>query len=227
MPSYSIGFWVASTRNGRLERVRAVVGGDLALLHGLQERGLRLRRGAVDLVAQEQVAEHWPRAELEARGALVEDRRASDVGGQQVGRELHAAEAKPGRGRERARDQRLRHPGHVLEQDVAVGQQCEQHELEDVALADHGALDLVEDRLGRGGDVARMGLGSSSQESLQVVEDGLQLVPAEARSERIVRARAIGPHQFPGPWAQQRAGGDRVGVEIDAPAPQASCCHLS
>ena len=97
-----------------------------------------------------------PGPELEARGALVEDRRAGDVGGQQVGRELHAAEAKPGRGGERARDQRLGHPGDVLEQDVAVGQQREQHELEDVALADHGALDLVEDRLGRGGDVARM-----------------------------------------------------------------------
>ena len=50
--------------------------------------------------------------------------------------------------RERARDQRLREAGEVLDQHVAVGEQPEQHELERLALADDGALDLVQERLG-------------------------------------------------------------------------------
>jgi hypothetical protein len=64
----------------------------LALLHRLEQRGLRLRWGAVDLVGEE-IREDRARAELEVGGALVEDRRAGDVGRHQVGRELDAPEA--------------------------------------------------------------------------------------------------------------------------------------
>ena len=45
---------------------------------------------------------------------------------------------------ERARGERLREPGEVLEQDVAVGEEPDEDELERVSLADDGALDLVE-----------------------------------------------------------------------------------
>ena len=62
VPSYSIGFCVASTRNGRGERVGDAVDGDLALLHRLEQRRLGLRRGAVDLVGEEQVREDRARA---------------------------------------------------------------------------------------------------------------------------------------------------------------------
>ena len=54
--------------------------------------------------------------------------------------------------KERARSVFAR-PGHVLEQDVAVGEDPEQHELEHLALADHRALDLREDLLGAAADV--------------------------------------------------------------------------
>ena len=47
--------------------------------------------------------------------------------------------------RERPRRQRLREARVVLEQHVPVGEQADQHELERLALADDGALDLVED----------------------------------------------------------------------------------
>ena len=206
-------------QEGRLELVGAVVGGDLALLHRLQQRGLRLGRGAVDLVAEEQVAEHGPGPELEARGALVEDRRARHVGGQQVGRELHAAEAQPRRGGERARDQRLGHAGHVLEQDVAVGQQREQHELEHLALADHGALDLVEDRLGRRGDVAGMGVGHRSSAS-RSSRTASRRLGASPRREGVVGARAIGAHELPGVRREQLLRGLGLRVELDAAAAQ-------
>ena len=87
------------------------------------------------------------RAGLEAEvvGALVVDRRAGHVGGHQVGRELDAVEAQPGDRGERARHQRLGEAGDALDQDVPVGQQAEQDELERLALADHRPLDLVED----------------------------------------------------------------------------------
>ena len=46
-----------------------------------------------------------------------------------------------------ARDQRLREAREVLDQDVPVGEQAEQDELERLALADDRALDLGEDLL--------------------------------------------------------------------------------
>ena len=68
-----------------------------------------------------------------------------DVGGHQVGRELDPVEADAGHLREGPRCERLREPRVVLEQHVAVGEQAHQDELERLALADDGALDLVED----------------------------------------------------------------------------------
>ena len=75
-----------------LERVRGAVDRDLALLHALEQRRLRLRRGAVHFVDEEQVREHRPRLELEAVRALVEHVDAGDVGREQVGRELEPRE---------------------------------------------------------------------------------------------------------------------------------------
>ena len=47
----------------------------------------------------------------------------------------------------------LASPGNVLDQDVAVGEQRDEHELERVALADDRALDLVEDASGERADL--------------------------------------------------------------------------
>ncbi len=58
------------TRNGRGEQVRVAVDGDLALLHRLEQRRLRLGRRAVDLVDEHDVREDGARAEAEdARSA--------------------------------------------------------------------------------------------------------------------------------------------------------------
>ena len=50
------------------KRVRDSVDGHLPLGHRLEQRGLRLRHRPVDLVDEEDVREHRPRLELEARG---------------------------------------------------------------------------------------------------------------------------------------------------------------
>jgi hypothetical protein len=66
VPCISIGFWVANTMNGSGSVVGGAVDGDLPLLHRLQERGLGLGGGAVDLVADHDVGEHAAGLELEA-----------------------------------------------------------------------------------------------------------------------------------------------------------------
>ena len=91
VPSYSIGFCVASTMNGAAS-VGHAVDRDLLLLHRFEQRRLRLGRGAVDLVGQHDLGDDRPGAELELAAALVVDRHAGDVAGQQVGRELDALE---------------------------------------------------------------------------------------------------------------------------------------
>ena len=184
MPSYSIGFCVARTRNGRSSGRVTPVRRHLPLLHRLEQRGLRLRRSAVDLVGEQEVGEDRPGPELEVAVALVPDRRAGDVGGEQVRRELDAAEAEPARLGERARGQRLREPGHVLEQDVAVGEQAEQDELELLALADDRALDLV--------DQAAAELG--------------QLPQLHQTCSRAVTTRSRSASSIPGPWRSAGCG---------------------
>ena len=57
----------------QLERVRLAVDRHLALLHRLEQRRLRLRGRAVDLVHEEDVREHRPGPELELVRLLVED----------------------------------------------------------------------------------------------------------------------------------------------------------
>ena len=56
------------------ERVADAVHRDLALLHRLQQRGLRLRRGAVDLVGQDHLREQRPGPEREVVRPHVQDR---------------------------------------------------------------------------------------------------------------------------------------------------------
>ena len=84
---------------------------DLALLHRLEQRGLRPRRGAVDLVDEQDVREHGARREAEA-AALVQAR-AGDVDREEVGRALDAVRVeRRGLARPRGRAASCRCPGH-------------------------------------------------------------------------------------------------------------------
>ena len=138
-----MGFWVAITMNGRPTVVGDAVDGDAALLHHLEQRRLRLGRGAVDLVGQHDGVEDRARVELEGALVLVVDRDAGDVGGQQVGRELDARVAALERVGQRPGQHRLARAGDVLEQEVPLGEQAGQRQPDDVALAEHGLLDVV------------------------------------------------------------------------------------
>jgi len=79
---------------GFLEGVPMAGGGDLVFSHGFEQGGLGLRRGAVDLIRQQQVGEDRAAHEFESARASVglEDFGAGDVGWHQVGRELDPLE---------------------------------------------------------------------------------------------------------------------------------------
>ena len=92
VPSCSIGFCVAITRNSARQRIGLAADGDLALAHRLEQRRLHLRRRAVDLVGEQHRMEDRAGLEFEAAVLRAPDLGAGEVGRQQVGRELHAGE---------------------------------------------------------------------------------------------------------------------------------------
>ena len=114
----------------RREHARLAFARHLPLLHRLEQRGLRLRWGAVDLVGEEEVGEDRARHELELRAALVEDDEPVTSEGIRSGVNWMRENSSDVALRERARDERLREAGVVLEQDVAVAEDREQDQLE-------------------------------------------------------------------------------------------------
>ena len=129
----------------RSQLVRLRVDGDLSLLHTFEERGLRLRAGAVDLVPENDVREDRARPELEVAALLIEDVHAGHVGRQQVRRELDPAERAVDRPRDRLGQHRLAHAGDVLDQDVAFGDERGEREPDLAVLALDDLLDVLLD----------------------------------------------------------------------------------
>jgi hypothetical protein len=147
-------------QEGRRDGVGHAGDRDVALGHHLEQGGLDLGRGAVDLVGQHHVGEHGPELDVEGllRGPV--DAGADEVGGNEVGGELEAAEAAAQDAGHRLGGQGLGQAGGALEQAVAAGQPGHEEALEHVVLADHHPLGLeerlLEDLFGGGGG---LGLG--------------------------------------------------------------------
>jgi hypothetical protein len=98
----------------------------LALFHRLEQRRLHLRRRAIDLVGEHQVAEQRPGAEFERAGLGAKDLGAGDVGRQQVGRELDAVEVGFEQLGERLDRGGLGESRDALDEHMAVAQQRDQ-----------------------------------------------------------------------------------------------------
>ena len=136
MPSYSIGFAVASTWNGSgsgnvspsTVTWRSCIASSRAdCVFG----GVRLISSASSTPGEQRAA-----AELEGPVLLVVEERAGDVGRQQVGSELHARELQTEHPGQAARGQGLAQSREVLEQHVALGQYRREHQRQRDALAD-------------------------------------------------------------------------------------------
>ena len=139
----------------RLVEDEALAGhGDLFFLHRLEQGGLRLGRGAVDLVGEDEIGEN--RAAVKDKlaaslGRLFEDLRPRDVRGHQVGSELDAVKREIKDLRERAHEQRLRESRRARDEAVAAGEQGDQHLVDDLVLPDDDLAQLFADDLaGRG-----------------------------------------------------------------------------
>ena len=135
-------------RRDHEERARhqpaGAVGGDLALLHHLEQGGLGLRAPAVDLVTDQDVREDRTLTKGELAAALVVHHDARDVGRQQVGRELDPFPPAGDRVRDRLGQAGLARPGHVVEQQVALGEQAAQGQADLVTLAADHLIDVVD-----------------------------------------------------------------------------------
>lgn len=80
-------------RGNHHERLRepmgAIVNGHLAFIHGFEQRALGLRRGAVDLIGQQDIRKNRAGFEFKTFPMLVVNGDADDVARQQIAGELH------------------------------------------------------------------------------------------------------------------------------------------
>ena len=130
----------------RLERIRDSVHRHLPLLHAFEQRRLRLRRGAVDLVDEEEIREDRPGPELELVPLLVEDVDARDVGRQQVRRELETRKLAVQRACERLGEHRLPDARKVLDDRVPLGDEAEDDEAQRLLRCVDHAAEVLDDR---------------------------------------------------------------------------------
>ncbi len=125
------------------DAVRLATDRHLVLLHDLEQGRLHLRGRTVDLVGEEEVAEHRAELSVEAVAGAI-DTGAHEVGRDEVGRELDAPERPAEDLGERLHGQGLGEAGHALDQDVSAGEQRHEDALEHPLLSDDHALDLEE-----------------------------------------------------------------------------------
>ena len=84
---------------------------------------------------------------MSGRRILLDDVRAGDVRGHQVGRELDAAELQPERRGDGAHHQRLRRAGQAGDQAMPADEQRDQDLLQDLVLPDDDLANLLEDAI--------------------------------------------------------------------------------
>ena len=166
----------------------------MMLLHRLQQRRLRARAGAVDLVGHQQLGEDRPLDEAEAARAVepfLHHLGAENVGGHQVGRELHAQRVEPHDDAERLHQLGLGEAGNADQQAVTAGQQGDERLLDDPLLAeDHRA-----DRLARGGDAGERRFGGLDDAGVEF-GDGHR-VSSACRDRRARPGAAAERREFP------------------------------
>ena len=112
----------------RRDPVRLPLHRDVALLHRLEQGGLRSRRRTVDLVREQDVREDDAR--FEPPLTSNSDDASDDLRRRRVRRELHALERHSEDARHRGGQERLGGARRPLEQNVAAGKGGNQHHLD-------------------------------------------------------------------------------------------------
>ena len=112
---------------------------DVVLLHGLQQRRLGFRAGAIDLVGHQDLGENRPLHKAErapAAGAFLEHFGADDVRRHQVRGELDALAIGPQNGAQRVHQPGFSETRNADQQRMAARQQCNERLLNDFVLAE-------------------------------------------------------------------------------------------
>ena len=151
VPSVSIGFWVASTRNGlgTLNVSRPIVTCRSCMT---SSSALWTLAGArLISSASRRLVKTGPERRPELAGLLVVDAGADQVGRDEVGRELDPLELAADRLGQRLDRHRLGQARDAFDEDVAAGEERDDQALQEVILADDDLLHLVQQALHRGG----------------------------------------------------------------------------
>lgn len=120
---------------------------DRLLLHGFEQRRLRLRRGAVDFVGEHDVGEDRSRMERQfthAGRVFLKDVRAENVARHEVGRELDALEFKAEQQPERLDERGFAHAGQTFEENVSAADDADEHETVEFGSSEQNAVEFVE-----------------------------------------------------------------------------------
>ena len=141
VPSCSMGFCVAMTKNGSGRRCVVLAGRHLAFLHRFEQSGLGFRRRAVDLVGEDDVGEDRAvdEAELAPAAALVQHHRAGDVRRHQIRGELNALETDVENLADRGNHEGLGETRHADQQTVAAREDGGEDLLDHFVLPDNDA----------------------------------------------------------------------------------------
>ena len=109
---------------GTGQRTGLTVQTDLIFLHDLQQTGLHLRGGTVDLIRQKKIAHRCTGTVFQLSGLLIHHRKAHHIRGHNIRRQLNPVEA-PSQGTGQGCCQLgLANPGHILDQYMTITEQC-------------------------------------------------------------------------------------------------------
>lgn len=123
--------------------MRLVIDRHQALLHGLEQGGLGLGRGAVDFIREQEAGEDGAFDEDEGVVFEVEDAGARDVRRHEVRGELDAGELAPQYAGQGAHQEGLAHARHPFHQHMVTGEDGDQGVINDVLLANDDFGDLA------------------------------------------------------------------------------------
>ena len=128
------------------QRMHRAVHRDLPLLHGLEQRGLRFAGGAVDLICQHQIRIcHGAGHIVKFARLLLIHGKAHDIARQHIGSELDTGIVQSDRTGKCHGQCRLADAGHVVEQNVPVGQHRHEHLFHHGLLADDDLVHFAAD----------------------------------------------------------------------------------
>ena len=183
-------------RRQNMERRRQVVARPsdrhVAFLHRLQQRRLGARAGPVDLVRHQQLGEDRPLDEAETAAAveaLLHYLGPENVGGHQVGGELHPQRVEPHDDSQGLDQLGLGEAGNADQQSVSAGEQRHQRLLDHPFLAkDHRA-----DRLARRADTRQRRFGGLHDAGVQIGDRHALTPLAERQVPRPARANSPSP----------------------------------